>query len=125
MFLLAWLLRRRLARPRPQGRRLFLERLEDRLTPSGADLAAAYGHIPLSFAANQGQAAPGIDFVARGSGYGLALTPSAALLGLRAGSDASTATLRMELLGGNAAATAEGLDLLPGVSNDFVGPDPS
>src|SRR5207245_1765346 len=93
-----------------------LERLEDRLTPSSADLAGAYGNLPLSFEANQGQASAGIDFVAHGQGYGIALTPSAALLGLRSGSDASTATLRMELLGDNATAAAEGLNLLPGVS---------
>jgi hypothetical protein len=99
--------------------------LEDRLTPSGVDLSSSYGSLPLSFEVNQGQAAAGIDFVAHGQGYAIALTPAAALLGLPSGSAASTSALRLELLGGNAAASAQGLDLLPGVSNYLVGSDPS
>ena len=39
---------------------------------------AAYGKLPLSFEPNRGQAQPGVRFLTRGAGYGLALTRTAA-----------------------------------------------
>ncbi|HYE38967.1 MAG TPA: LEPR-XLL domain-containing protein, partial [Ramlibacter sp.] len=42
-------------------------------TASASTLAATYAALPMSFEANQGQAAAGIDFVAHGGGYGVAL----------------------------------------------------
>jgi hypothetical protein len=73
---------------RPRGRRrprswdrikLQLESLEDRTVLSGvsaanAHLAQAYGQLPLSFEANQGQADPQVGFLSHGSGYTLFLT---------------------------------------------------
>ncbi len=59
-------------------------------------LAGAYGRMPLSFTANQGQADPQVKFLSRGSGYSLFLTPTEAVLALhkpgRADSTRSTAT---------------------------------
>jgi hypothetical protein len=47
-----------------------------------AALQANYGKLPLSFEANQGQADPQARFTARGQGYSLDLTDSAAVLAL-------------------------------------------
>jgi hypothetical protein len=44
-----------------------------------------YGRLPLSFEANQGQTDPQVKFLARGSGYTVFLTPTEAVLTLRAG----------------------------------------
>src|SRR5437879_12199418 len=43
---------------------------------------AAYGKLPLSFEANQGQADPQVKFLSRGSGYTLFLTSTEAVLTL-------------------------------------------
>ena len=42
----------------------------------------AYGNLPLSFEANQGQTDPQVKFLSRGSGYTLFLTPTEAVLAL-------------------------------------------
>ena len=105
----------------------------------------AYGKLPLSFEANQGQIDGRVDFLSRGSGYTLFLTPAEAVLALRkpaASSRARTthappgnteaeqadaappAVLRMKLVGANPAPRASGLEELPGKSNYFLGNDP-
>src|SRR5437879_9095471 len=43
---------------------------------------AAYGKLPLSFEANQGQTDPQVKFLSRGRGYTLFLTPTEAVLTL-------------------------------------------
>jgi cytoskeletal protein RodZ len=95
----------------------------------------AYGKLPISFEANQGQTNDAVKFLARGSGYGLFLTPTEAVLTLR-GHDAAptalehtkrqarTAVLRMKLVGANPAPTVSGLERLPGGNNYFLGSDP-
>src|SRR5262245_18044666 len=116
---------------------LRLESLEDRCvlshagpvltTPDAAiqaQIAAAYGQVPLHFEANQGQADSQAQFVARGSGYALSLTPNAAVLGLGA-SPATEDAVRLEFVGGNPDAAGVGLGPLPGASNYYVGNDPS
>src|SRR6516165_2309171 len=75
-------------RRKAHSARPWLEGLEDRTLlsssgPASQALRAAYGQLPLAFEANQGQAAAPINFVAHGSGYALALTPSAAVLALQ------------------------------------------
>src|SRR5437870_802449 len=77
---------------------LSVERLEDRLCLSALALAAplsrpdaanqarlgqAYGQLPLSFEPNQGQVDPQVNFLSRGSGYTLFLTPTEAVLSLQ------------------------------------------
>ncbi len=140
---------RRAAGPRQAGHsRPCLEVLEDRLCPSPLPLAPpltpadpatqarvsqAYGQLPLSFEANQGQADAAVDFLSRGSGYTLFLTPGEAVLALQqpdatAGADtplAAGAVLRMQLVGGNAQAPATGLDAQASTSNYLIGNDPS
>ena len=53
--------------------------------PSLAVVRSAYGHMPLSFEANQGQVDSSVQFLSRGQGHTLFLTPSDAVLTLRTG----------------------------------------
>ena len=48
-----------------------------------ASVQAAYGNLPLSFEANEGQSDAQIEFLARGHGYSLLLTSTEAVLALR------------------------------------------
>ena len=112
---------------------------------------AAYGTLPLAFEANQGQTDPEVKYLARGSGYTLFLTSSEAVLSLAslvpsetesalqrraagfaksgklmhspAGSP-SVAALRMKMAGANQHPQVTGNEVLPGVSNYFIGNDP-
>src|SRR5213593_2697879 len=102
---------------------------------------AAYGKLPLSFEANDGQADPQVKFLSRGSGYTLFLTSTEAVLTLtkadayakrRISGEAMLAepekragtVLRMKLHGANPAPAVAGVGELPGKSNYFVGNDP-
>ena len=103
--------------------KLRLEQLEDRSLPSSASaLATAYGQLPLAFEANQGQAAPQVDFMAYGKSYTLSLMPNSAELALQQGSTKDR--LYVQLVGGNAAAPGVGRDELITKSNYFSGSDP-
>ena len=48
-----------------------------------ATMQAAYGQLPLSFEANEGQSDAQVQFLARGHGYSLFLTSTEAVLTLR------------------------------------------
>jgi uncharacterized repeat protein (TIGR01451 family) len=88
----------------------------------------AYGKLPLSFEANQGQADPAARFLSRGQGYALSLMPGGADLSLRrptADGQPSSALVHMRLVGANLAAQAAGLDKLPGTNNYLIGNDPA
>jgi uncharacterized protein (TIGR03437 family) len=92
--------------------------------------------VPLSFEPNQGQLASTVQFLSRGSGYALFLTPGQIVLNLERQQPASAAatgqtpeaasvdTLRMSLIGANPEANAVGLARQPGVVNYFIGNDP-
>jgi hypothetical protein len=121
------------ARRTPLSYRPRLEVLEDRTLLSGttagnAQLLQEYGQLPLSFEANEGQTAAPVNFLSRGNGYALFLTPGQAVLELQkpaasgtSGSapsqPATTEVLSMQLVGGNAAPAVVGLDQQTGVSN--------
>lgn len=106
--------------------RPLLDALEDRtLLSSGASLSDAYGQLPLSFEANQGQTDAQVDFVARGQGYTIFLTPQAAILKLQQADAAGSEAVRMQLVGGNADAPAAGVDQLQGSANYYIGNDPT
>ncbi len=95
-------------------------------TDAAAGAREAYGRIPLSFEANQGQAEASVNFLARGAGYTLFLRPSEAVFALRpAGDNAQSKVLSMRLEGADPSATAEGADELEGKANYLVGNDPS
>jgi hypothetical protein len=105
----------------------------------------AYGRLPLSFEANQGQTDSRVKFLTRGRGYSLFLTQEEAVLTLkkqgkrvspgakpvpvalakRYTEPESEAILRMRLAGANATTQVTGLEELPGKSNYFIGSDPS
>jgi hypothetical protein len=114
--------RKAASRCRPAFRCLLVEALEDRAVPSGSSLAA-YGQLPLSFEANQGQTATPVNYLARGQGYTLFLAPTRAVLALSQG--AGENVLQMQLAGANPAAQAVGLARQAGVSNYLFGSDPS
>jgi Beta-propeller repeat/Putative binding domain, N-terminal len=80
----------------------------------------AYGKLPLSFEPNQGQVDARVKFVARVSGYTLFVTEDEAVF---AGRDGSVE--RMKLIGVNRSMRMEPLDKQPGISNYFIGNDPS
>ena len=104
-----------------------------------AQLLRNYGDLPLSFEQNQGQADSRVRFLSRGNGYALFLAPNEAVLSL-AGTESAEPRLasslqrhespaatvvRLTLLGAARDPLVEGVDLLPGVNNYFIGSDPS
>ncbi len=110
-------------------------------TPASAQMQAgeAYGKLPLSFEANQGQTDAEVKFLSRGRGYTLFLTATEAVLALgqvrpdaespgvpKPGRSERTAPtpLRIQFLGTNPTSQATGLDELPGQVNYFIGNDP-
>ena len=114
---------------RPAFRRPLLEELEDRTVLSGASLAS-YGQLPLSFEVNRGQTAAQVNYLARGSGYALFLSPTQATLGLTHGTGtkgqpANEDVVSLGLVGADPTASVSGLNKLSGVSNYFIGNDPS
>lgn len=95
-------------------------------TAMKARLKEAYGQLPLSFEANVGQTDPEVDFISRGSGYTLFLTPREAVLALRKGDKSNAATaLRMKFVGSESAPRAIAQEKLPGKVNYLIGKDPS
>ncbi len=103
-------------------------------------LPSSYGKLPLSFEANEGQTAPEVNFLARGAGYTVFLTPSREVLSLKRAIPAqkktnfldskptreySQAVLELRLLDSNTQAKVSGVDRLPGISNYFIGNDPA
>jgi uncharacterized protein (TIGR03437 family) len=92
--------------------------------------------VPLSFEPNQGQSASTVQFLSRGAGYALYLTPGNLVLNLERQQSASAAaaghapqaasvdTLRMSLIGANLKANPVGLLPQPGVVSYFIGNDP-
>jgi Bacterial Ig-like domain (group 3)/Beta-propeller repeat/Dockerin type I domain len=122
---------------RRQWYKLVAELLEDRtlLNATGA-LQQAYGQLPLSFEANAGQTASQVQYLSHGSGYALFLTENSAILSLThasasaAGSKSPPANstgvaLAMNLVGANPHATVAGLDQQSGITNYFIGNNPS
>jgi uncharacterized repeat protein (TIGR01451 family) len=116
---------------------------------SSSRVAKDYGKLPISFEVNQGQTDKSVQFLARGAGYTLFLTPVEAVLSLHtpqanAGKPAGAvvprtlrrtpkqlpaatpaSTVRLHLIGSNTTAEATGVDPLPGKSNYLMGNDPA
>jgi uncharacterized protein (TIGR03437 family) len=92
--------------------------------------------VPLSFEPNQGQLASAVQFLSRGSGYAVFLTPGEVVLNLERQQSApsgakgptpqaaSVDTLSMSLIGASPQAGAVGLAPQPGVVSYFIGNDP-
>ena len=98
---------------------------------SKPDARALLSQLPLIFEPNQGQADSSVKFVSRGGGYSLYLDSTGAVLAMRTASPGQGGTargvesVRMTLVGANPAAAVAGSDRLPGISNYFIGNDPS
>ena len=115
-------------------------------------LVKAYGNLPLSFEANQGQSDPRVKFQARGPGYAVFLASTEAVLVIpqrsihpasvtrsetAAAFDASSTqpgspsaadrsvVIRMQLVGANASPRIVGLEQLAGRTNYLRGNDPA
>lgn len=95
---------------------------------------AAYGQMPASFEANQGQTDPQVRYLAHGSGFTMFLTGNEAVLSLskptaQAGGAAAPSTqssvVRMKFLGANADPEVKGVGTLPGKANYLTGSDPA
>jgi hypothetical protein len=104
--------------------------LEDRSLLSGSALGSgavpgAYGQLQLAFEANQGQAAPQVNYLAHGSGYTLSLTPQKAVLDLSNGTPTPGDVLNLGLVGANPTAPILGLDPLITKSNYLTGNNPA
>ena len=80
----------------------------------------AYNKVPFTFEENLGQTDARVKFLARASGYTLFVTADEAVF---AGRDGSVE--RMKLIGASRKLKFEPLDQQPGVSNYFIGNDPS
>lgn len=115
--------------------RLALERLEDRCLLAAPASLGAYGHIALSFEANQGQTAAEVDFLARGPGYALFLTPTGAVLTLQqvdadpGDKDSlhvtATDVVELQLVGAQQPSGVGGIGLQSFETNYFIGNDPA
>jgi len=119
---------------------------------SDTPVPLAYGQLPLSFEANQGQTDAQVKFLTRGPGYTLFLTQDEAVFVLRSkerargerlGARGTARTmqttlpppspskgegegsvLRMRFARANPSPLASGLETLPGIVNYFIGNDP-
>jgi hypothetical protein len=89
--------------------------------PAAAAVLDALAALPLGFEPNVGQAEAGVEYVARGPGYLLTLSPTEAAVVLP---DADQ-PLRMELVGSNPTPRLTGRDPLPGRTNYLTGGDPA
>lgn len=104
----------------------------------------AYGKLPLSFEANEGQFDSRVKFVSRARKQRLLLTSTEAILSLRSRyelapsertalstdlsaqrseGESNASVLRMKLVGANPSSKVTGVDQLPGRSNYFIGND--
>src|SRR5262249_4245300 len=96
---------------------------------SGEDLPSAFGNLPLAFESNEGQADPGVRYLARGPGYQVMLTSEGAVISLKS-SDAPRraddalrpdAAIAMHLAGALAGTQLSGEAQLASRSNYFRG----
>src|SRR5262249_36905495 len=104
--------------------------------------AESYGRLPLVFEPNRGQTDPQVRFLARASGYQAFLTDRGAVFVLRrntanpalqrvrwddapSADSAPTAAVHMQFVGVSAQAPIEAIEPTGGISNYFLGADPS
>ena len=86
--------------------------------PSASSQARdAFGRLPLSFEANEGQTDPQVLFLTRGHDYSLFLTAGGAVFSF----NGESAPLQMRLHGAAATPRVSGLDKLPGKVNYLIG----
>ena len=79
-------------------------------------LASSYGKLPLSFEPNKGQTDSRVQFVSRGAGYTIFVTPRTATFSLR-----NQSVVRMDLIGANSSVPMQPEGKLPGTVNYLMG----
>jgi hypothetical protein len=90
-----------------------------------ARVQANYNKLPLSFEANQGQTDAQVEFLSRGNGDTLFLTPTEAVLHLKKAPENDEAVLRMQMVGASPSPRILGQEALPGRVNYLIGKDPA
>jgi uncharacterized protein (TIGR03437 family) len=102
-------------------------------SPLSRQVTASYGKLPLSFEPNRGQTDARVQFVSRGAGYAIFLSPASATFSLHRPATAvrrdprgehltaEAAVVRMDLLGANADVVMQPQDKLPGTTNYLMG----
>src|SRR5262245_51867872 len=108
------------------------------LSPGATASKRQYLTLPMHFEPNAGQTDPSVDFLSRGPGYTVFLTPSQAVLSLQgftkpiranrhdhARETCQQMALAMRLLGATGQAHAEGEEKLSGTVSYFIGNDSS
>src|SRR5215212_3658889 len=82
-----------------------------------------YGKLPLRFEPNMGQSDKQVNFLSRGNGYTVFLTPAEAVFSLRRAekTKANTAVVRMKFVGANANTKPAGKLPLQGKVNYLIG----
>jgi Beta-propeller repeat len=88
-------------------------------------VSGRWGHLPLAFEPNRGQTDSVVNYVSRGPGYSIYLTPTAATVSIRDSQSLHADVLRMSLLGAAAAPQANGETPLDGKVNYLIGNTPS
>jgi photosystem II stability/assembly factor-like uncharacterized protein len=94
-------------------------------TPAAPPAVESLHKLPLAFEKNNGQAPAATEFLARGPGYGVALSHGNAHISLRGGKTAAPAAIDLRLAGARHGLKATGRKPLPGKINYFIGNDPS
>lgn len=89
-------------------------------SPRASAIARDYGKLPLSFEPNRGQTDAQVQFVARGAGYTIYLSPISATFALPHSSAVS-----MNLLGANSQVRMQPQDKLRGVTSYMLGSTPN
>src|SRR5579872_7094837 len=81
--------------------------------------------LPFRFEANRGQAAPPVQFTARGRGYSIGLTPAGSILSLLDTAAGRSAILETRIAGASPQARMEPAGLQPTRTNYLTGDDPA
>ena len=89
---------------------------------TSAAVAELHGRLPLHFEPNRGQTDARVQYLSRGDGMNIYLTGTEAVFVPHGD---KPAVVRMKLAGSRKSAIAEGVDKLEGISNYFLGRDPS
>src|ERR1039458_8213301 len=98
---------------------LFLTGVAASAQAPSPQVVANYGKLPLGFEPNRGQTDTRVQFVSRGAGYTIFLSPTSVTFALQR--TAESAVIRMDLLGANSQLAIEAQDKLPGIANYLMG----
>lgn len=91
------------------------------------NLVEAFGALPMGFERNLGQAEDSVRFLSRGPGYSLYLSRGGMLLAFDSRDKAQLKPefVHITLANANQVVEPQGMDLLPGISNYYIGNDPA